>query len=248
MNNKLTFTGGEPFMTEDDFLRIQQANREFIQNFLLDYGECIVSGANTNIPTQASPDLIVSNDGFVYLDGEILKVDAGTYIHTAGTVYWRYKKVTTYESGGDKIYKDGTPRQTWQKNRAVPENITTIGAGDLDCVYGQRYNEPKIVEDWIGVTFEDDFANKGGDSPTEYKKDSLGNVWIRGSYIKPTAGALDAVVFILPTGYRPSKKIYIIQSNINNLIRGYIDTNGEFRSYSVDDTYPNRFSISFRTD
>lgn len=209
MNNKLTFTGGEPFMTENDFLRIQQANREFIQNFLLDYGECIVSGANINIVTQGSSDLIVLNDGFVYLDGEILKVDAGTYTHTAGAAYWRYKKVTTYESGGDKTYKDGTPRQTWQKNRAVPENVTTIEAGDLDCVYGQRYNQDS---NWIDVP-ESSLLN-GYELPTtppdtyyfQYRK--LRNKKIELRFAVFPQPATDTLCFTLPEGYRPVKRIY----------------------------------------
>lgn len=139
MNDKLTFTGGEPKMNEDDFLRIQKANREFIQNLLNDFGECIISGEILTDPGTGN-DLTLTEDAFVFLDGEVLKVDAGTYSNGGGLSFWKYVKQTTYESGGDKTYQDGIARQTWQKNRAIPTSVSSLGAGDLDVINGRRWN------------------------------------------------------------------------------------------------------------
>jgi hypothetical protein len=139
MNNKLTFTGGEPKMNENDFLRIQQANREFIQKFLGDFGECIIAGEILADPGSGN-DLTLTEDAFVFLDGEVLKVDAGTYSNGGGLDFWRYEKVITYDAGGDKTYLDGVPRQTWEKARAVPTSIAALGAGDLDVINGKRWN------------------------------------------------------------------------------------------------------------
>jgi hypothetical protein len=148
MDNKLTFTGGEPDMSVDDFMRVPNAVREFLQYLLFDYPECIVAGADCTAPG-AGNDLVVSTDGFVWLDGELLKVDAGTYNCTGSNAYWRYVKNTSYEAGGNKTFIDSTPRQTWQKKRAIPTSAASISAGQLDCVNGLRWNK---VSDWENVT------------------------------------------------------------------------------------------------
>lgn len=132
-------------MNEDDFLRIQRSNRSFIQKLFADIPECIVSGAACVAPG-AGNNLVVTSDGYVWLDGEMLKVDAGTHIAGDPTwTDWHYVKATTYESGGNKTYVDGTPRQTWQKNRAKPVSVVSIPGGGLDCVVGQRWFKNNIV-------------------------------------------------------------------------------------------------------
>lgn len=61
-------------------------------------------------------------EGWIFLDGEIIKVDA----HTGTDTY--YEKITdTYHSDGDKTFQDGTTNDTYQQIRAK----CTAAAGDL---------------------------------------------------------------------------------------------------------------------
>ncbi len=200
MNNKLTFTGGEPNMNEDDFLRIQKANLEFIQTFLADFGECIVSGCEAVVDGSYNIDL---TSGFVFLDGEMLRVHvAGATAPTGGNTKWRYIKETTFEAGGDKTYLDGTARQTWEKNRAIPESVASIGAGDLDCENGKRYNK---LNEWTYVD-DTDLLNGwlnlfSGDDRFRYRMLKNGYIHIYG--VLSGASATSGTAYTLPTGFLP---------------------------------------------
>lgn len=207
MDNKLLFTGGEPNMSENDFMRVQQANREAFQSLLKDYGNTIIGGAECVDPGSGS-DLIIINDGFVYLNNEMLKVDAGTYTVSGSNAAWKYTKITTYESGGDKTYQNGTPRQTWEKNRAVPTSVSAIAAGELDCVNGDRIN---ISDDWhlVDDTGEPPFNSTWGiDSPglpsrLRFKFDKgKKNIIIYGTIF--SRSVYTSLVFTLPSGYIPN--------------------------------------------
>ena len=141
MNKFLHPDGGVTNMNLDDLLRDSDALYEFIKTYLFKgMPECIISGAACTAPG-AGNDLVVTTDGFIFLDGELLKVDSGTYVNSSGSdTEWKYTKVTTYDSDGDKTFRDGTPQQTWQMNRGIPVNAASIGAGELDAVNGPRMN------------------------------------------------------------------------------------------------------------
>jgi len=121
MDTKLMFPGGEPDMVEEDFMRMQLSNRDFIQESLGDFSfdfNFIISGC---VPTLTSSQITVT-EGYIMLRGDILKVDAHTVLDTEGDNRYKYKKVTTYESGGDKTYVNGVSHQTWKKERGVLES------------------------------------------------------------------------------------------------------------------------------
>lgn len=195
MDNKLTFTGGEPDMSVDDFLRVPNAVREFIQYLLYDYPECIVAGANCVSPG-AGNDLVVTSNGFVWLDGEMLKVDAGTYNCTGSNAFWRYVKTTTYESGGTKTFIDGNVRQTWPKYRAVPTSVSSITTGDLDCVNGLRWNQ---ISDWEDVT-PSSVMHGYPDSSLQVRFNK-GYLEICGEMVGDGSPGSITLLFTLPAGY-----------------------------------------------
>lgn len=113
MNEKLTFPGGEPNINFDDLNRNNKANKNALISALRAYGDnYIIQGVTGTTSITA---------GYVMLDGEILQVDAHTKTGT------HFVKVTTYDSAGDKIFNDLTPRQTWAKHRAT----ITAGSGSL---------------------------------------------------------------------------------------------------------------------
>jgi len=192
MNNKLTFTGGEPNMNEDDFLRIQKANQRFIHNMFADFGDCIIEGCRSNI----SGGDIDLESGYILLDGEVLRVSGGIVSGT-GKAYWQFEKSTTYDTGGDKTFLDGTPRQTWEINRAFPVNVDTVTT--LNIEEAERLFPS---ETWITPTLTTNWGN----TDLQYKRDKRGIVHISGRVTRFSASS--KVAFTLPEGHRPSKDLY----------------------------------------
>jgi hypothetical protein len=129
MDKKLTFTGGEPLINFDDILRTPNATRDAFIEVFRAFGDNYIIQGITGDPSITA--------GYVMLDGEILKVDAHTKTGT------HFAKVTTYEAGGDKIFNDSIPRQTWQKNRA------TITAGSGSLAYSGAKRMPNVLVDTI---------------------------------------------------------------------------------------------------
>lgn len=118
MDEKLTFTGGEPDINFDDLDRNNKANRKALTEALRAYGD---NYKIAGVISAAAPSSVTA--GYVMLDGEILQVDA----HTATGNY--FEKVTTFDPAGDKTFNDTTPRQTWAKHRATQTSagITNLG-------------------------------------------------------------------------------------------------------------------------
>ena len=120
MNRYLDFTGGKKSFNIDDMLWNDEATYNALNDVFRAFGDnYIIYGCTGTTSITA---------GYVMLDGELLKVDA----HTATSTH--FEKVTTYDAGGDVTFIDGTPRQTWQKNRAT----ITAGSGNLEYATANR--------------------------------------------------------------------------------------------------------------
>jgi hypothetical protein len=129
MDKKLTFSGGEPNINFDDILRTPNATRDALISAFRAFGDNYIIQGVTGTTTITA--------GYIMLGGEILKVDSHTKTNT------HFAKVTTYESGGDKTFNNGTPRQTWQKNRA------TISASSGTLAYSGAKRMPDVLVDTI---------------------------------------------------------------------------------------------------
>lgn len=130
MNKKLTFTGGEPDITIDNLLYDPEANRAALFGVLLGLSgavDSVISGAAVTLNPGVDASVTA---GYVWLGGEILQVDAATVAETEGTDLWEFQKQVTFDSAGDKTFNDATPRQTYQKNRAVLVNVTSVTGMD----------------------------------------------------------------------------------------------------------------------
>lgn len=129
MNEKLTFSGGEPNINFDDIDRNNKANKAALIAAFRAYGDNYIIQGVTGDPSITA--------GYVMLDGEILQVDAHTKTGT------HFVKVTTYDSAGDKTFNNGIARQTWAKNRA------TITAGSGSLAYSGAKRMPDVLVDTI---------------------------------------------------------------------------------------------------
>jgi hypothetical protein len=121
MDKKLTFSGGEPVIKFDDLDRNNEANRKALFAMMAAFGidtneNFIISGCVATI----TPSTEVSvTAGHIFLNGEVLEVEAQTVANGGTNDLYKYTKVTTYDSNGTKTFNDAVVRETWQKNRGV---------------------------------------------------------------------------------------------------------------------------------
>jgi hypothetical protein len=148
MDKKLTFTGGEPNINFDDILRDPIANRAALFGIMKAFNigtneNFIISGC---VPTVSTGVNVAVTAGYIFLNGEILEVEAQTVANSGTLDLYKYTKTTTYDSGGDKTFNDAIARQTWQKNRGTVVAATApILTTELDVVDGDKLDD-KIVQ------------------------------------------------------------------------------------------------------
>ena len=126
MNEKLIFQGGEPDITIRNTQYNPIADRAALFGVvkgLAGVNDVIVSGAAVTV--NALVDASVTA-GYIWLNGEILQVDAATVLETQGTDLWEFQKAITYDAAWDKVFNDLIPRQTYQQNRAILVNVAAI--------------------------------------------------------------------------------------------------------------------------
>lgn len=157
MDKRKDFTGVNPDIRLDQILIDPEANRPAMFAMLNSFAvgtvpSFIIDGCDPTI-VSGSPDGWSITAGYIFLDGEILQVEAqsGTFIN--GSDYLIYNKETTYDTRGDITYLDGTPRQTWQKNRGVISVESSRGSTDLDAfVFADRLDDK--IKDYIALETE----------------------------------------------------------------------------------------------
>lgn len=143
MDKKINFSGGDPDLREDHIDITQGANREAIHaafahlavgsnpNFIITGCVVTVGGVTPNNTWSLAA-------GYIYLNGEMVQVDAQSGSFDSGTQFLAFSKSTTYNINGDKTYNDGTPRQTWQVNRGVITVKSGVLSTELDAINGDN--------------------------------------------------------------------------------------------------------------
>ena len=128
MDKRLNFPNGEVGITNDEIDLMPNANREGLHGInagISQGADMIISGVNAVITAGTN---CVVEDGFVFLNGEMLKVDAATIESTIADLY-EFQKVTTNDDPEwDRSYRDLTTNNVYQKNRAVPVNVASISS------------------------------------------------------------------------------------------------------------------------
>ena len=143
---KTSATGGFPFVLDDirQFLGRLSGSQGIYQafnNLLRGFGDnFIVQGV---VASGSSPNVAIT-EGWVILDGELIKVDAQTGIDTATDN--KFVKVTTFDSRGNKTFQNATVEDTYEKNRAVVQGTT----GNLDFD-DNTFSDLRTIADVSGV-------------------------------------------------------------------------------------------------
>ena len=189
-------------------------------------GYFIISGC---VPTLTPGVDIEVTSGYIWLDGEVVEVEAQTVADTSGTDLYEYVLTTTYDAGGTKTFIDSNTRQTWRKVRGIVTSVAALTPGEIDCTDTDRLREKIVLKnDWNEVgnhggatTY---LAGIVGDNTIFRRKlsyrlvefsGSLSYLALNGSFKNTTGGALasGSALFTLPVGFRPS---YINQCTIKD--------------------------------
>jgi hypothetical protein len=147
MNEKINFTGGEPTINFNDLSRNNIANRAALFAVMAAYNigtneNFIISGCVATVDPGVDVDVTA---GYIFLNGEIIQVEAQTVLDSGTTDLYKYVKTTTYDPNGDKTFNNSVARQTWAKNRGIVTAATApILTTELDVVNGDRL-ESKII-------------------------------------------------------------------------------------------------------
>ena len=99
-----TSNGGIPYVNNDHRWS-DESIRDFLNKLYSDFGVTIADNDNFIISGVAvtHPSTWSVTEGYVWINGEVLKVDAGTYATLTPPQEYRWVAVTTYDSTGNKI-------------------------------------------------------------------------------------------------------------------------------------------------
>ena len=140
------FDGGVEFFL-DDYRWGSEAFQNAFDNLLKDFAigtneNFIISGVVATI--NAGVNATVTS-GYIYLNGEILQVDAQSVLRTVGTDLYSFSKVTTTDTAGDRLTKNtGINISPYEKNRGVVSNVSSVATSALS-IDGDRFKD-KIVQ------------------------------------------------------------------------------------------------------
>lgn len=126
MDTRLELAGGEIEISSDEINLMPNSNREGLNSIsdgISSGSDMIISGVGAVIDPGVNVTVL---DGFVFLNGEMLKVDAQVVLRTAGTDFYQFTKVTTNPAAGSRNFRDGSTKNVYEENRAVPTNVAAI--------------------------------------------------------------------------------------------------------------------------
>lgn len=119
--------------------------------------------------------------------------------------------------------------------------ITPNGLPDCDYSGFQFFEAFKALayDPGTRVSMDSGLLNgfsSGVDEPS-YRKDCMGNVYLSGIIFAPSS---QHIFFVLPVGFRPSRKVLttIINDSNADVFRLQIDTNGTCNMFKLDGTDP----------
>jgi hypothetical protein len=126
MDIRKELPGGEIGISSNEINLMPNSNRGGIHAINDGLGEgvdYIISGVNAVISAGVNVTL---QDGYVFLNGETLKVDAQVVPRTVSTDLYQFLKVTTNPSAGIRNFRDSTTQNVYEENRAIAVNVASI--------------------------------------------------------------------------------------------------------------------------
>lgn len=238
MNKIITnIVGGQP-ISMDDIAFMDQSTRDAFYGFLSAFGQSkansfILNGVNIiDNGTDFSWD-----DGYISLEGEILRVEAGSFAKVTPVSGYAYAWTVdlSYDPSGSKVFFDLSSHSVYQVRLAVIDYVPT-SSDYMPALAGTIYNKihEKLIfleSDWQSVTMNNDWYSQPGNDLLA-KVDIFGEVHMQGAVIFDNSIAT-GLLFTLPNGYRPSKAMEVPVITSSGIKVATINSNGEV---SITDT------------
>lgn len=157
MDKRRDFTGVNPDIRLDQILIDSNAHRPALHAMMKSYAvgtnpNFIIDGCQVTVGGVAPANTWALTDGYIFLNGEILKVDNQSGSFNSGTQFLAFSKSTTYDPKGDITYNDGTPRQTWEVNRGIITVKSSIATSELDAINGDNIDDK--LKTYLGESTE----------------------------------------------------------------------------------------------
>lgn len=146
MDKRQDFTGINPDIRLDQIQIDSASTREALHKLMVSYAlgtnpNFIISGCVVVIGGAAPSNTWSLAEGYIFLNGEVIQVDSQSGSFDSGTEFLAFSKQITYDSKGDIIYKNGTPRQTWQVNRGLITVKGSVLVTELDAIDGDHLDD-----------------------------------------------------------------------------------------------------------
>lgn len=192
MHRRLLFPGGEINPTNDELNLMADSNRGGIFGLAAalsgSSNNVILSGVNAVIGASS----VTVQAGYVFLNGEVLEVEAGVINDTVGNDLYIFQKVQTLDdSDYDRSYRDNTTHNVAEFNYAVPVPVASIGSNlsvDGESLLESLQSDIRVQANWAETDTGDpsfiqnkptipDVRNIGSFGPLEYGSTSGANVF-----------------------------------------------------------------------
>lgn len=219
--------GGHP-LTGDDLLFLQNALAEAINGIANSlYGDfCILSGCDTSL----SGGTLTWTDGWVFLSGELCKIDAGSAAYDGSN---RFQIVETYDSAGDLVYESLSTEHTYVVRKAT---IDAGGHGTGSALGFSNVYRFKDVRTWQVITPLGSWSWSGISVSTQLNP--IGEVVFRGSIsVTSYNNSTDSKICTLAAQFRPQeKRTYLcaaIIAGTKTFIHVEVDSNGDVNPLGI---------------
>ena len=185
---KTTDNGGFPFVLDDlRWLLGQSASTagiyQSMYGFFAAFGDnFIIQGGQTSL----LGGVFSITEGWAFLDGEILKIEA----QSDPTVTKTYlSKSTTYDSSGNKTFRSGTAYDTYQKDRAILNtsgSINLLSVSKLDDIMTAFMNQATTSLNGVLKTSTAALVRTGTNTLTAVTPDALRDAGTYGKLVTVT--------------------------------------------------------------
>lgn len=217
--------GGHPLLGDDmDFLQdgLREAFIAFLEGFLGDF--VIISGVEFTVGAN-----IDWTAGWIYMDGEILQVDAGSAAYVTNN---SFEIVETADPSGNIQYEDGNTEDPYTVRKA---SLTTVGGAYL-WTSAKRL---KKFRSGVSPTLLGAWSSPG--NAANYGFNLIGEIVFKNNVAVASYNAgTDSVLFNLQAAYRPSETRIQLVSAVINSVRTFIhleiDTNGDVKPLGLSNS------------
>lgn len=218
--------GGHP-LTGDDLLFVQSALSEAINGIARSlYGDvCIIDGCELTITGGSPPYTVAWTAGWVVINGELCKIEAGTHNNWDGTN--RFEIVETYDPAGNIVYESLATEDCYIIRKG---NIDNGGHGSNNALTVTAATKFKDTRKFTNITPFGSWSSSGISVATSLNP--IGDVVFRGAIsVSSYNVGTDPKICTLAAQFRPQeKRTFICPATVasaRTFLHVEVDSNGD---------------------